>query len=253
MDFLYRNMHMEQKKWEASTQITIEEDINVPDAKKDCASILLKDAVLLVEETRVGRDQIVVKGSLKYQILCMAGNDLESLCGELPFEEVMNVAGAIPGDFAIAKGVIEDFKASMINTRKLAIQSIVMLYLTNHQLMEEAWTEDIANCGDGVQKKRATKDVLQLAQKKTDIFRVKEEIEVPGGYPAVQSVLWKRVTLGDFETRAMDGRISLKGELHCHIIYVGQGQTPIVRMLNKKVPFHGIVECSECESCRPSV
>lgn len=248
MDFLYRNMHMEQKKWEATTQITIEEDINVPDAKKDCISIMLKDAALLVEETRVGRDQVVVKGNLKYQVLYMAGNGLEAICGELPFEEVINVAGAIPGDFAVAKGVIEDFKVSMINTRKLAIQSVVMLYVTNYQLIEEAWPEDITNCGEGVQKKHIAKNVLQLAQKKTDIFRVKEEIDVPGGYPAVQDILWKRVTLGDFETRAMDGRISLKGELHCHIIYAGCGQTPSVKMLSKKVPFHGVIECAGCES-----
>lgn len=250
MDFLYRNMHMEQKKWEASTQITIEEDINVPDMKKDCNTILLKDAALVVEETRVGRDQVVVKGSLKYQILYVAGNSLEEVCGELPFEEVINVTGAIPGDFALAKGVVEDFKVSMINTRKLAIQSVVMLYITNHQLVEEAWTEDIVGCGDGVQKKCATKNVLQLAQKKTDIFRVKEEVDLPGSYPAVHHVLWKRVTIGDFETRAMDGRISIKGELNCTIIYVGQGQTPSIKMISKKVPFHGLIECSACEADR---
>ena len=247
MDFLYRNMHMEQKKWEASTQITIEEDINVPDMKKDCNSILLKDAALVVEETRVGRDQVVVKGSLKYQILYAAGNSLEEVCGALPFEEVLNVAGAIPGDFVVAKGVVEDFKVSMINTRKLAIQSVVMLYITNHQLIEEQWTEDIAGCGDGVQKKCATKNVLQLAQKKTDIFRVKEELDLPGGYPAVHHILWKRVTLGDFETRAMDGRISVKGELSCNVIYVGQGQNPAIKMISKKVPFHGLVDCAGCE------
>ena len=119
MDFLYRSIHMEQKKWETSTQMTIEEDMNVPDAKGDCLAILLKDAALIVDETRVGRDQVVVKGCLKYQILYETGGGgrLEQLTGDLPFEEVINVSGASPGDLATAKGVIEDFKVSMINTR----------------------------------------------------------------------------------------------------------------------------------------
>ena len=250
MDFLYRNMHMEQKKWEASTQITIEEDINVPDVKNDCASILLKDATLVVDETRVGRDQVVVRGKLKYQILYMAGDTLEGLRGELPFEEVMNVQGATPGDFAMARGVIEDFKVSMINTRKLAIQSVVMLYASNHQLLEEEWTEDLVHCGDSVQKKRTTYEVLPLAQKKTDLFRVKEELELPGGYPSVQNILWKQVSLGNFETRAMDGRISIKGELQCHIIYMGQGANSVMKVFPKKVPFHGLVECAGCDMDR---
>lgn len=250
MDFLYRNIHMEQKKWETSAQMTIEEDVNVPDAKGDCLSILLKDAVLHVDETRAGRDQAVVKGSLQYQILYETGEGgrLEQLTGNLPFEEVINVNGATPGDLAMAKGVIEDFKVSMINTRKIAIQSVVMLHAYMHQLMEEEWTDNVVNCGNGVEKRFETRDVMQLCQKKSDVFRVKEEIELPGGYPAMQNLLWKHVSLGDLEARPMDGKISLKGELNCYFIYMAQGVTQAIKMLTKKVPFHGLIECSGCQS-----
>ena len=107
MDFLYRNIHMEQKKWETATQMTIEEDMNVPDAKGDCLAILLKNAALHVDETRVGRDQVVVKGNLQYQILYQTGTGgkLEQMSGNLPFEEVINVNGATPGDLAAAKAL----------------------------------------------------------------------------------------------------------------------------------------------------
>lgn len=250
MDFLYRNIHMEQKKWETATQMTIEEDMNVPDAKGDCLAILLKNAALHVDETRVGRDQVVVKGNLQYQILYQTGTGgrLEQMSGNLPFEEVINVNGATPGDLATAKGVIEDFKVSMINTRKISIQSVVMLYVCMHQLAEEEWTDDIVNCGNDMEKRYETRDVLQLCQKKSDVFRVKEELELPSGYPAIQNILWKHISLGDMETRAMDGKISLKGELSCYFIYTAQGVTQAVKMLSKKVPFHGLIECSGCQS-----
>ena len=249
MDFLYRSIHMEQKKWETSTQMTIEEDMNVPDAKGDCLAILLKDAALIVDETRVGRDQVVVKGCLKYQILYETGGGgrLEQLTGDLPFEEVIHVSGATPGDLATAKGIIEDFKVSMINTRKIAIQSVVMLHVCMQQLMEEEWTDDVVNCGD-MEKRYETKHVLQLCQKKSDVFRIKEEIELPGGYPAIQNILWKHVSLGNLEARPMDGKVSLKGELNCYFIYNAQGVTQAVKMLSKKVPFHGLIECSGCQN-----
>lgn len=250
MDFLYRNIHMEQKKWETAAQMTIEEDVNVPDAKGDCLSILLKDTALHVDETRAGRDQVVVKGSLQYQILYETGEGgrLEQLTGNLPFEEVINVSGATPGDLAMAKGVIEDFKVSMINTRKIAIQSVVMLHVCMHQLLEEEWTDNIVNCGNDVEKRFETKNVMQLCQKKSDVFRVKEEIELPGGYPAMQNLLWKHVSLGNLEARPMDGKVSLKGELNCYFIYQAQGVAQAVKMLTKKVPFHGLLECSGCQS-----
>ena len=252
MDFLYRNVHMEQKKWEAATQMTIEEDVNVPEAKGDCLVILLKDTVLHVDETRTGRDQVVVKGSLQYQILYETGEGgrLEQLTGSLPFEEVIHVNGAVPGDMAMTRGVIEDFKVSMINTRKIAIQSVVMLHVCMQQLMEEEWTENVVNCGNGVEKCFEEKDVMQLCQKKSDVLRIKEEIDIPGGYPAMQTLLWKHVTLGDFEARPMDGKVSLKGELNCYFIYLGQGASQSIKMLTKKVPFHGLMECSGCQSER---
>ena len=46
----------------------------------------------------------------------------------------------------------------------------------------------------------------------------------------------------------MDGKVSLKGELNCFFIYMGQGVTQSIKMLSKKVPFHGLVECSGCQS-----
>lgn len=250
MDFLYRNVYMEQKKWEAATQMTIEEDVNVPEAKGDCLAILLKDTVLHVDETRAGRDQVVVKGSLQYQILyeTAEGGRLEQLTGSLPFEEVIHTSGAAPGDMAMTRGVIEDFKVSMINTRKIAIQSVVMLHVCMQQLMEEEWTEDVVNCGNGVEKRFEDKSVMQLCQKKSDVLRIKEEMDIPGGYPAMQTLLWKHVSLGEFEARPMDGKVSLKGELNCFFIYMGQGVTQSIKMLSKKVPFHGLLECSGCQN-----
>lgn len=252
MDFLYRNVHMEQKKWEAATQMTVEEDINVPETKGDCLVILLKDMALHVEETRAGRDQVVVKGSLQYQILYETSENgrLEQLTGSLPFEEVIHVNGAAPGDMAITKGLIEDFKVSMINTRKISIQSVVMLHVCMQQMIEEEWTDNVVNCGNDVEKRFATKEIMQLCQKKSDVLRVKEEIEIPGGYPPMQNLLWKHVALGDFEARPMDGKVSLKGELNCFFIYMGQGVTQSIKMLTKKVPFHGLMECSGCQSER---
>lgn len=250
MDFLYRNIHMEQRKWDAATQMTIEEDMNVPDAKGDCLAVLLKDASLHVEETRAGRDQVVIKGALQYQILYTTetGTKLEQLSGSIPFEEVLNVNGAAPGDFAAAKGVIEDFKVTLINTRKISIQSVVMLYACMHQMLEEEWTFDVVNCGNDMQKQFESRQVLQLCQKKSDVFRIREEAELPGGYPAIQHILWKRITLGNVESRPLDGKLSLKGELNCYFIYTPQGAGQSVKMWSKTVPFHGFVDCSGCGS-----
>lgn len=250
MDFLYQNMHLEQKKWMTTTQITMEEDINVPDSKPDCVSILLKNAEICVDEVHAGRDQVSVKGSLQYQILyeTKEGTGMEQICGNIPFEEVMNADGAAPGELPGARGMMEDFKVSMINTRKIAIQSVIMLRAWMYQMAEEEWPYDLVCEEEKLEKKRESEAILQLVQKKTDVFRIKEEVEIPGSYPAIQKLLWNQVDTTELEVRPMDGKVSLKGELFCYIMYEGQGASPIVKTVTRKIPFHGSIDCSGCKN-----
>ncbi|MCD8069419.1 MAG: DUF3794 domain-containing protein [Lachnospiraceae bacterium] len=249
MELLYRNVQSEQKKWEAATQLTIEEDVNIPEAKADCTELLLKDARLVVEEVRTGRDQVTVKGSIAYQIL-YAGEEpgrLESLKGSLPVDETLHVDGAMPGEMANAKGRLEDFRVSMINTRKIALQSVLCLQTWYLKVRNEDWCSDTAG-STTLEKQQVLVDISQLINRKQDVYRIKEEVELPGGYPPIQTLLWQQIGAGELEARAMEDKISLKGNLNCFFIYIGQGASQPVKMLEKQVPFHGIVECGGCNS-----
>ncbi|MCD7863290.1 MAG: DUF3794 domain-containing protein [Lachnospiraceae bacterium] len=249
MDLLYRSVQSEHKAWEAATQLTMEEDVNVPEAKADCMEILLKDARLVIEEVRTGRDQVMVKGSVVYQIL-YAGEEagrLEVLQGSLPVEETLHADGAMPGEMASAKGRIEDFRVSMINTRKIAIQSVLCLQAWYLKTQNEDWCSDVKGEAT-LEKQQAPIQVSQLMNRKQDVYRVREEVEVPGGWPSIQTLLWQQVSVGELEARPMEGKISLKGELNCFFIYIGQGMTQSVKMLEKQVPFHGTVDCGGCNA-----
>ncbi len=249
MDLLYRSVQSEHRAWEAAIQLTMEEDVNVPEAKADCMEILLKDVRLVIEEVRTGRDQVTVKGSAAYQIL-YAGEEpgrLEVLNGSLPVDETLHVDGAVPGEMASAKGRIEDFRVSMINTRKIAIQSVLCLQAWCLKAQNEDWCSDVKGEA-ALEKRQLLMDVSQLINRKQDVYRVREEVEIPGGWPSIQTLLWRRVSLGELEARPMEGKISLKGELNCFFIYIGQGTAQPVKMLEKQVPFHGTVDCGGCSS-----
>ncbi|MCD8378872.1 MAG: DUF3794 domain-containing protein, partial [Lachnospiraceae bacterium] len=214
-----------------------------------CMEILLKDAYLVTEEIRTGRDQVTVKGSVAYQIL-YAGEEpgrLEVLMGSLPFDEMLHVDGAMPGEMANAKGQIEDFRVSMINTRKIAIQSVLCLQAWCLKAQSEDWCSD-AKGGETLEKQQVLQEIPQLINRKQDVYRIREEVEIPGGWPSVQTLLWQRVSVGELEARPMDGKISLKGELNCFFIYIGQGMAQPVKMLEKQVPFHGTVDCGGCNT-----
>ena len=75
-------------------QFVIDEDVNVPDSKRDFVRIIMSKANMKVDELRTVENHVCVKGKLEYQIL-YAGEGLEpmisSLAGRLPFEEIVYV------------------------------------------------------------------------------------------------------------------------------------------------------------------
>ena len=76
------------------SQFVIDNDYNVPDAKKDIYQIISGAGSVLVDEVRPMEQYVRVKGRLEFRILYMAdGNEpsLDSLVGQFPFEEMIYV------------------------------------------------------------------------------------------------------------------------------------------------------------------
>ena len=49
MELLKRNIHMDRIRAEALTQITLEDDVNIPESKPDVGSLNLEKGVLVID------------------------------------------------------------------------------------------------------------------------------------------------------------------------------------------------------------
>ncbi|MDY2594184.1 MAG: DUF3794 domain-containing protein, partial [Oliverpabstia sp.] len=84
-------------KLEKNVQITIDEDMNVPDTRPDVEKIVESRGEVHIDETEVMADKIRIRGTFLVQILYMsAEKDQKVSCMEHEFalEEFMNVEGA---------------------------------------------------------------------------------------------------------------------------------------------------------------
>ncbi|MFI3237743.1 MAG: DUF3794 domain-containing protein [Lachnospiraceae bacterium] len=254
MELVYDSIHMEQKKWEAMTQFTVEEDIELPSQNADMLELLLEDVQCFVEETKVAREQVVVKGAIKYQVLYATANEtgMDRIQASIPFEEVIHAKGAVPGDMPVVKAVVEDFHISRINPRKIELQSIVMIFARMCEEKTQGCPADLrlSKEKESVETYIDRQEIYQLKQKKQDILRIKEEIELQTGYQPIGKLLWHSVALRELEARPMDGKISVSGEFECFFIYETTGVKASVKTLSKKVPFQKLLDSSACDSDR---
>ena len=76
---------------------------------------------------------------------------------------------------------------------------------------------------------------------------VKEELEVPQNYPNISRMIWQGVETENVEFRALEGKISVQGDLNVFFLYEGEGEEQAVRCYETTVPFGGTVDCTGCD------
>lgn len=248
MDLLKKNIHMDRIRAEAVTQITLEDDINIPENKPDVSSLNLEKGVLVIDEIKPGTDAVNIRGRLVFSVLYHTteeGSSLTLLEGKIPFEEKMNLQGVMPTDAVTVDGEVEDLTVSIINSRKLNIQSVITLSAAVEELYDEEAPIGIHG-DDMVEYRRMPMTMAQIAISKNDIFRLKEEVSLPSNYPNIFQILWNNVSLGDVEFKVLEEKLTIQGDIHFFILYEGEGEDHPIRSFETTMPFSGVLDCHGC-------
>lgn len=248
MELIKKNIHMDRIRGNVVTQITLEEDMNIPDNRPDVNSMNLEKGTIVIEEIKPGMDVVNVRGKLVYSILYHTseeGSSLVALEGKIPFEEKMNLPGVTFSDSVLVEGEVEDLTIGLINSRKLNSQSVVTL----HAWVEELYDEEIPIGIYGEEKieyRKMPLNPVQIGISKNDIYRIKEEVSLPSGYPNIFQILWSNLFLGDVEFRVLEERLSIQGDVHLFILYEGEGENHPIRSFETTIPFSGAMDCHGC-------
>lgn len=248
MELIKKNIHMDRIRAQAVSQITLEEDMNIPDQKPDVSSLCFDQASVMIDEVKPCADYVQVRGRLCFAVLYHTqeeGCGLVALDGKLPFEEKINMQGVQSSDLVQVQNTLEDLSTGIINSRKLSIQAVLTISAQVQELYDEE--APIGLYGeDGAEYRRTPVEVAQIAICKNDIFRVKEEITLPTNYPNMFQILWSSVTLNDVECKPLEEKLSLQGDVHLFLLYEGEGEEHPVRSFETTLPFSGVMDCHGC-------
>lgn len=248
MELTKRYIHMNREKGKAASQLTLDDDFNVPDSKPDVVRLIQDKGEIKIEEVNLTSGHIWMKGTLKFQLLYRSDQEerkVSSLAGEIPFQESLAIDGLEEQDAARLRWQIEDLSVGIINSRKLSIKALVQLSAA----VNEIYDEEVATAAEGegdVEVLKNWKTMLQLFSAKKDTYRFKEEIMLPSNKPNIRDVLWKSVQLRGMETRLMENQITIKGEALVFILYLGEEEEERLQWLESALPFSGAVECAGC-------
>ncbi|MFI3200765.1 MAG: DUF3794 domain-containing protein [Eubacteriales bacterium] len=249
MELRKKNIHMEDTKCTASTQITLDEDIIVSDHNPDVSKIIYEKGFIKVDEIKPSLDQVQVKGRVTFELLYLASDEnrqLFKMSGEISFEESIYVEGVQTGDFVQLHRELEGLTIGMINPRKLSVQSLISFAVSLDDVRDvESGVEILVD--EEIVCKNQKVEVAEIVLQKKDIFRLKEEGELPKNYPNILSVLWNQITMGEVEFKALEDKVLVQGEAKLFLLYEGEGEEIIPRFYESTIPYSGTIDCLGCE------
>mgnify|MGYP000880870994 FL=1 len=140
---------------------------------------------------------------------------------------------------------LEDLTIGLINSRKLSVQALIALKLLSEMMYDEETAVDLYH-EEPVEYRKKPLNIVQMTVKKRDIFRIKQELELPQNYPNIFQIIWEGIDVDNVEFRTAEGKLSVQGDLHAFFLYEGEGEENPIRSFEATVPFSGMVDCSGC-------
>lgn len=245
MELLMKNIHMCRQAKQAGMQITLDEDLNVPDANPDVEMIVQSRERVTLEHTRAETGKLYVDGFMAVSILYMddtGERQLHRLDTKLPFDETIAVEGLEAGDSVSLRHETEDLNVTLINSRKLAVRALVSFYVSVDEIYDMSAAVE-TQTGISLCERRKKLELMQLEVQKKDIFRLKEEVQIPSNKPDIQEILWDNTQLRGCRIQLLDGSLALQGKLFLFVLYRGQDESQSVQWLEQAIPFEGKIEC----------
>ena len=198
-------------------QFVIDDDYNVPDSKSDVGRVIVGEGTVKVEEVKKVENYLRVVGKLFFKILYVTDAsvaELASLQGQLPYEEMVYLDK-------------EDGEEYIVQVTG-----------------EEEITMDVDG-EEQIFKKIQSAELLKLHTSKKDIYRMKEEVTIPGTKENIGTLIWTDVELRKIDTKVSQDAILFTGTLQLFALY--KSEEDKTDWVEQTVPFEGSITCNGAE------
>lgn len=244
MEFKKIQLHKNRQKGMAVSQITLDDDYNVPDYRPDIVKIIKEKGEIRFDEIKATTGVAWIKGSLIFHVLYRSDQDtrkISSLRGEIPFQEKISMDGLLEFDPVRVTAEMEDLTISAINSRKLSVRALVVLRAYAEENKEEEIASGILE-EDGFEQQIKQKEMLELVTARRDTLRLRNEIVIPSSKPNIQEILWKSIELRHLEYNAGEGEIKVTGEALVTVFYYGEEEEGRIQWYETSVSLSGSID-----------
>ena len=246
MELKKESIQVLRKKSHARSQITFDEDFNVPDAKPDVGRLIQHKGRIIMEDVHLTDGKGILTGNLEADVLYVGEESgiVSSLTVKLPFEETLNLKNITNGDKMCLKWEIEDLAIRLIHSRKLNIKALVTFCAAVDETNQIRIPVALDTPDVSARKKQIR--FLGLGVHKKDTLRIKDEYTIASNRPDISGLIWYTMDIRGLELKSGENTVKARGELSVFVLYESEDTEAPVQWLEYSMPFSGEVECTGC-------
>lgn len=232
-------LHSMRQIGKAESQITLDDDYNVPDYRPDIVKIIREQGELKLDEVKPAPGAVWIKGKLIFRVLYRSDQEngkISCLKGELPFQEKLNMDGMTEYDPVRVTGEIEDLTVGVIHSRKLNLRAVVVLHAMSDTIGKQEIADGVA-CEENCLQRYKEVDVSEQLVAKHDICRQRNEIALPSSKPNIREILWKSIELRNIGSRMEKDGLRLTGEVLLSVLYQEEEEPDRIQWYETTLPL----------------
>lgn len=249
MELIKKRVHMNRCNCRKDMQITLDNDFNVPDVSADIHTIVKEQGEVQVDEVRFVSGKGTIRGKLSFCILYVGDEEGKPVCqfkNTIPFEENVSLDDTCSEDDVSVKCLIDDLKSEMINSRKIGVKAILSFEIVSEALYDGEGAVDMEGNEEIFLQKKAL-PVTQLSLCKKDVFRMRDEFSLPSTKDSVERVLYESITLEEMETRLVENKINIGGQVKIFVLYISGTENSHLEFYETTLPIRGTLDCNGCD------
>ena len=109
MELLKKHIHMNRRRGNVTSQMTLDDDFNVPDSMDDVEELIMENGEVKIESVKNPGEKAEISGKLEFRILYRRpGVELTALAGSIPFTETVHTPGLAENDYVQAGWELDD-------------------------------------------------------------------------------------------------------------------------------------------------
>jgi len=256
LELIRKHIYMNQQKCRSSLQMTLDDDFNVPDSKPDILRLLKTDGDIKINDKKQMNGKLLINGSLFFRILYISedtSRPLHTLQGELPFSESINLSEDCSSENLNISWDFEDLTASIINSRKFTIRSLVLFSISGEELCSRELVVDVSEDAN-LYCRKIPLTLTGIATGRKDSLRIREELTLPNAKPAVAEILYYELRLNNSDTRLGTDKFTVSGDLSLFLCYLSDKDGMQPEYYETEIPVNSVIDCPGCsESMIPYI